>query len=301
MKKVTYLSGGVGGAKFAKGLYKIGLNKLSIIVNTGDDEHINGVSLSPDIDTVIYGIAGIEGEFGWGIKKDKFTVHEHLNKFLNTNFMIGDKDFATNLFRNQMLHEGKTLTEITNEIKSKFNILCEIIPMTDDKVSTKLITKQGERLDFQNYFVQKRGKPRLKNITYKGSSQAKVSSKLIRTIKESDTIIIGPSNPYLSIGPILSLRKIKDALIQHDIDARPIFNRYIIPALNEKFIISDQKWLDWTNSSLEESSKKGYLNNFGNICTGLIATGDEFVSEQSLVSRRKDDVKKLLGVEMEGA
>ena len=83
MKKVTYLSGGVGGAKFAKGLYKASLNKLSIIVNTGDDEHINGVSLSPDIDTVIYGLAGIEGEFGWGIKKDKFTVHEHLNKFLN--------------------------------------------------------------------------------------------------------------------------------------------------------------------------------------------------------------------------
>ena len=119
MKKVTYLSGGVGGAKFAKGLYKIGLNKLSIIVNTGDDEHINGVSLSPDIDTVIYGLAGIEGEFGLGIKKDKFTVHEQLNKFLNTNFMIGDKDLATNLFRNQMLHEGKTLTEITNEIKSE--------------------------------------------------------------------------------------------------------------------------------------------------------------------------------------
>ena len=92
MKKVTYLSGGVGGAKFAKGLYKASLNKLSIIVNTGDDEYINGVSLSPDIDTVIYGLAGIEGEFGWGIKKDKFTVHEHLNKFLNTNFMIGDKE-----------------------------------------------------------------------------------------------------------------------------------------------------------------------------------------------------------------
>ena len=127
MKKVTYLSGGVGGAKFAKGLYKVCSDKLSIIVNTGDDEYINGVSLSPDIDTVIYGLAGIEGEFGWGIKKDKFTVHEHLNKYLNTNFMIGDKDLAINLFRNQMLHEGKTLTEITHEIKSGFNILCEII------------------------------------------------------------------------------------------------------------------------------------------------------------------------------
>ena len=236
MKKVTYLSGGVGGAKFAKGLYKVSSIKLSIIVNTGDDEYINGVSLSPDIDTVIYGLAGIEGEFGWGIKKDKFTVHEYLNKFLNTNFMIGDKDLATNLFRNQMLHEGKTLTEITNEIKSEFNILCEIIPMTDDKVSTKLITKQGEKLDFQNYFVEKKGKPRLKNITYKGSGQAKVSNKLLRTIKESDTIIIGPSNPYLSIGPILSLRKIKDALIQHDnvIVISPFINSNAIKGPSKK-------------------------------------------------------------------
>ena len=156
--------------------------------------------------------------------------------------MIGDKDLATNLFRNQMLHEGKTLTEITNEIKSEFNILCEIIPMTDDKVSTKLITKQGERLDFQNYFVQKKGKPRLKNITYNGSNQAKVSSKLIRTIRESDTIIIGPSNPYLSIGPILSLRKIKDALIQHDnvIVISPFINNNAIKGPSKKKVSSDK-------------------------------------------------------------
>ena len=94
MKKVSYLSGGVGGAKFAKGLYQIKNIDLNIIVNTGDDEVINGVFLSPDIDTVIYNLAGIEGKFGWGIKNDKFTVHNHLNKFLKSNFMIGDKDLA---------------------------------------------------------------------------------------------------------------------------------------------------------------------------------------------------------------
>ena len=109
--------------------------------------------------------------------------------------------------------------------------------------------------------------------------------------------VAGAIDPRLKQGDIV----ISSRLVQHDMDARPIFNRYIIPALNEKFIISDKKWLDWTKSSLEESSKKGYLNNFGNIFTGLIATGDEFVSEQSLVSRLKDDFKKLLGVEMEGA
>ena len=215
MKKVAYLSGGVGGAKFAKGLYEVFSDELSIIVNTGDDEHINGVSLSPDIDTVIYGLAGIEGEFGWGIKKDKFTVHENLNKFLNSNFMIGDKDLATNLYRNQMLHEGKSLTEITKYIKTKFDIQCEIIPMTNDKVSTKLVTKSGEVLDFQNYFVEKKGKPRLKNIIYKGSKHASPSKELLKKIRGSDIVIIGPSNPFLSIGPILSIQKIKDELINH--------------------------------------------------------------------------------------
>ena len=290
MKKVTYLSGGVGGAKFAKGLYKASLNKLSIIVNTGDDEYINGVSLSPDIDTVIYGLAGIEGEFGWGIKKDKFTVHEHLNKFLNTNFMIGNKDLATNLFRNQMLHEGKTLTEITHEIKSKFNILCEIIPMTDDKVSTKLITKQGERLDFQNYFVQKRGKPRLKNITYKGSSQAKVSSKLIRTIKESDTIIIGPSNPYLSIGPILSLRKIKDALIQHEnvIVISPFINNNAIKGPSKK---------NFTDMGLTADIKgiKKFYKNVANKYIVHFGDSDNLNNtyEENILFKTIEDSKKL--------
>ena len=103
-------------------------------------------------------------------------------------------------------------------------------------IRDRLITKQGETLDFQNYFVQKRGKPRLKNMTYKGSSQAKVSSKLIRTIKESETIIIGPSNPYLSIGPILSLRKIKDALIQHEnvIVISPFINNNAIKGPSKK-------------------------------------------------------------------
>ncbi len=126
MKNIVYLSGGVGGAKFAKGLYALNNINLTILVNTGDDEFINGVALSPDIDTVIYNLAEIQGEYGWGIKKDKFSVHEHLNNFLETTFRIGDKDLGLNLFRNQMLHEGKTLTEVTSLIKNKFQITCEI-------------------------------------------------------------------------------------------------------------------------------------------------------------------------------
>ena len=145
MKKIVYLSGGVGGAKFAKGLSKLENIDLSIIVNTGDDEYIHGVALSPDIDSVIYGLANIEGKYGWGIQNDKFTVHNELKTFYDLNFMIGDKDLALNLFRNQMIKDGLKLTEITDIIKNKFNIRCKIFPMSDDKVSTKIITKNGEK------------------------------------------------------------------------------------------------------------------------------------------------------------
>ena len=156
MKKIVYFSGGVGGAKFAKGLSKLKNTNLSIIVNTGDDEYIHGVALSPDIDSVIYGLANIEGDYGWGIKNDKFSVHNELRNFYDLNFMIGDKDLALNLFRNQMLNNGLKNTEITEILKNKFNIKCKILPMSDDKVSTKLITKKGEKLNFQNYFVEKK-------------------------------------------------------------------------------------------------------------------------------------------------
>ena len=216
MKKIVYLSGGVGGAKFAKGLSKIKNIDLSIIVNTGDDEYIHGVALSPDIDSVIYGLANVEGKYGWGVKNDKYSVHNELKKFYDLNFMIGDKDLALNLFRNQMINEGLKLTEITDILKDKFNINCKILPMSDDKVSTKLITKKGEKLNFQNYFVEKRAKPRLKKVSYEGSQKARVSKGLLSTINQSDICIIGPSNPILSIGPILSLSKINQAVENHN-------------------------------------------------------------------------------------
>jgi len=215
LKKVTYISGGVGGAKFAKGLNKIKDIDLTILVNTGDDEHIHGVFLSPDIDTVIYNLAGIEGEFGWGVKNDKFTVNNELKKFYDMDFRIGDTDLATNLYRSQMINQGKTLTEITKNIKNKFELSCEIIPMSDDRISTKLITKTNKKLDFQEYFVEKKGKPRIKNIVYEGSRLAKVNEATISKIRSSDLVIIGPSNPLLSIGPILSLSKLRKELISH--------------------------------------------------------------------------------------
>ena len=130
--------------------------------------------------------------------------------------MIGDKDLALNLFRNQMLNDGFQLTEITEIIKNKFNIKCKILPMSDDKVSTKLITKKGDKLNFQNYFVEKKAKPRLSKVVYEGSRKASSSNQVIDLINQSDVLIVGPSNPILSIGPILSISRINQSIQDHN-------------------------------------------------------------------------------------
>ena len=235
MKKIVYLSGGIGGAKLAKGFYHSNDIDLTIIINTGDDEVIHGVPLSPDIDSVMYALAGIEGEMGWGIANDTFSVSDEYKKFIPQNFSIGDKDLALNLYRNQLLSEGKSLTEITKVFAEHLNLECNLIPMTDDIVSTKLKTDDGSLLDFQEYFVEQQAKPKLTEVVYYGSENAKVSDQLIKKIEESEIVVIGPSNPILSIGPILSLNKIKEKLSSHN-------NVYVInPFINSKAIKGPSK------------------------------------------------------------
>ena len=235
MKKIVYLSGGIGGAKLAKGFYHSNDIDLTIIINTGDDEVIHGVPLSPDIDSVMYALAGIEGEMGWGIANDTFSVSEEYKKFIPQNFSIGDKDLALNLYRNQLLSEGKSLTEITKLFAEHLNLECNLIPMTDDTVSTKLKTDDGSLLDFQEYFVEKKAKPKLTEVVYNGAEKAKVSDQLIKNIEESEIVVIGPSNPILSIGPILSLNKLKEKLSEHN-------NVYVInPFIENKAIKGPSK------------------------------------------------------------
>ena len=235
MKKIVYLSGGIGGAKLAKGFYHSKDTDLTIIINTGDDEVIHGVPLSPDIDSVMYALGGIEGEMGWCISNDTFSVSEEYKKFIPQNFSIGDKDLALNLYRNQLLSEGKSLTEITKLFAEHLNLECNLIPMTDDTVSTKLKTDDGSLLDFQEYFVEQQAKPKLTEVVYNGAEKAKVSDQLIKNIEESEIVVIGPSNPILSIGPILSLNKLRKKLSEHN-------NVYVInPFIENKAIKGPSK------------------------------------------------------------
>ncbi len=216
MKKIVYLSGGIGGAKLAKGFYRLNDIDLTIIVNTGDDETIQGVRLSPDIDSVMYALADIEGEFGWGQKNDTFVVSKEYKKYLPQEFSIGDKDLALNLFRNQLFSEGKSLTQITKIISDKLGLRCKILPMSDNSVSTKLKTSNDKLLDFQEYFVELKSEPNLNDVIYLNSEDADITTEVSKAIEEAEKIVIGPSNPILSIGPILSLKNLKEKLINDE-------------------------------------------------------------------------------------
>ena len=236
MKKIVYISGGIGGAKLAKGFYGVDDIELSIIINTGDDENIHGIKLSPDIDSVMYSLAGIEGEFGWGQKEDTFNVSNFYKKYKTQLFSIGDKDLALKLFRNQMFNDGKTLTEVTKFFTDFYNLNCALLPMTNDKVQTTLTTVNNEILSFQEYFVEMKADPKLKKIDYVGSDSANITSEVSSVLKKADQIIIGPSNPFLSIGPILSINKIRKLIVSHNnvVVVSPFINNKALKGPSDK-------------------------------------------------------------------
>ena len=204
--------------------------------------------------------------------------------------MIGDKDLALNLFRNQLLSEGLKLTEITELIKNKFKINCDVLPMSDDKVSTKLITKKGEKLNFQNYFVEKKAKPRLKNVVYEGSRKARVSKHILDIINQSDILIIGPSNPILSIGPILSLSSINQAIQNHSnvIAISPFVGKKALKGP------SVQNFIDMGYTPDIKGLKKHYKNRVNKF---FVNHGDSDSSlnvfEEQIVFKNENDSKNL--------
>ena len=213
--KVIALAGGVGGAKLILGLSRI-LHKedLSIVVNTADDEKLNGVFVSPDIDTIIYTLAGIvNSKTGWGIQSDTFNSASHLKLFYQHSwFKFGDKDLATNIKRTDLLNSGISLSGATDIIAKSFHVYSKIIPMSDSDVKTVLTTKSGESLSFQEYFVKYKSKPELHDILYKNVEIAIPNPNYMQALNHSNILIICPSNPYLSIGPIINIPGIKDRI-----------------------------------------------------------------------------------------
>ncbi len=211
---VVALAGGVGGAKGALGLYRIlPPDALTVIVNTGDDfEHI-GLPISPDLDTVMYTLAGIyHREQGWGIAEDTFHALDMLGRYgAPTWFRLGDKDLATHIVRRYLQDQGWPLSRITDHLRRALGIQARILPMSDDPVRTLIVTPEGT-LPFQEYFVQRRQAPPVKAIRFQHVDQARPAPGVLQALQDAQTIVIAPSNPYLSVDPILKLPGVRDLL-----------------------------------------------------------------------------------------
>lgn len=213
---ITALGGGVGAAKFLKGLTKLVPNEeLTLIINTADDIELYGFNISPDIDTIIYRLSGnIDTDKGWGLKGDSLNVLNSLSSFgIETWFGLGDRDFATQVFKKELALNGKSKTEITNLTASSFGLgNLNILPMSDQSVETWIETNEGE-MHFQEYYIKRRMEPEVTGLNLRGIEDAKPSPGVLDALANSDLIIICPSNPIISIGPILEVKGIREAVV----------------------------------------------------------------------------------------
>lgn len=218
-KQVLALSGGVGGAKLALGLSKLlAPAGLTIVANTSDDfEHL-GLSISPDLDTVMYTLAGISNQqLGWGLANESWQAMEALQTLGGDSwFRLGDRDLATHLVRSQRLNQGHSLTEVTAQLSRNLGIEHPILPMSNDPVRTKVLTDNGE-LAFQHYFVREQCQPAVKGFYFEGIEQARPQPKLMDLLNGDQlaAIIICPSNPFVSVDPILQLAGVREAMINN--------------------------------------------------------------------------------------
>ena len=214
-KKIVVLSGGVGAAKLLRGLVTVVLpESVTAIVNTGDDLSLHGLHISPDLDTIIYTLGNeINPDTGWGLRDEGWRAMDMVTMYGGIDwFRLGDRDLGTHLFRTQKLFEGATLSEVTREIAAKWRVGVNIIPMSDDPVRTIVTTVDGEELNFQDYFVRLSHNVEIASIKFRGHEISQPAPEVISEILKADIILIAPSNPLVSIAPILSVPGIRDAL-----------------------------------------------------------------------------------------
>jgi LPPG:FO 2-phospho-L-lactate transferase len=212
--KVTVLAGGVGAARFLQGVIQVVPERdITVISNTGDDEDFFGLRVSPDIDIVIYTLAGaVDGEKGWGLKGETFNCLDALRRFgYDTWFNLGDGDLATLAHRTQMFHEGASLSEATASISRAFGLELTILPVSDGRIRTIVDTAAG-RLAFQEYFVKRRTEDEVRAVYFDGADSASPAPGVLEAIANADAVCIAPSNPIVSIGPLLAVPGVRDAL-----------------------------------------------------------------------------------------
>ena len=215
---ITVLAGGVGAARFLQGLLAVHRpSDITIISNVGDDAEFFGLHVSPDIDIVLYHLAGLsDEERGFGLKDDTFNVLDAIARYgYDTWFRLGDRDLATCITRTDLLRRGRTLSEATAEIASALLVPARIVPATDDPLRTKIRTDEGV-LDFQDYFVRRGTEGHTREIIFDGADKATPAPGIIEAIMDARAVILTPSNPLVSIGPILSVPGVREALRETD-------------------------------------------------------------------------------------
>ncbi len=211
---IVVLAGGVGAARFLQGVVQVvPQEELTVIANTGDDREFYGLHVSPDMDIVMYTLAGLVNESqGWGILDDTYHAMRQLTSYGNEDwFQLGDRDLATHIHRTQLLRQGKTLSEVTNDLRERLGLKLSILPMSDQPVQTHVQTPAG-LLHFEEYFVKRRCSDPVQDVEFVGASTAKPAPGVLDAIKGAEAILIAPSNPIVSIGSILSVPGIHDIL-----------------------------------------------------------------------------------------
>ncbi len=211
---IVVLAGGVGAARFLQGLVQVvPQEQVTVIVNTGDDRDFYGLHVSPDSDIVMYTLAGMVDEtHGWGVRGDTYNTMQQLTQYGEEDwFMLGDRDLATHIHRTHLLREGKTLSEVTENIRTQLGLGIRILPMSDSHIATHIQTPAG-LLHFQEYMVKRRTIDEVQDVVFVGAQDAKPAPGVLDVLKEADAILLAPSNPIVSIGSILSVPGVHDVL-----------------------------------------------------------------------------------------
>ena len=214
------LAGGVGAARFLNGLVRaVPPSEVVAIVNTADDDEFHGLHISPDLDSVTYTLAGASNAVqGWGLEGETFATLDALARYdVPTWFRLGDKDLATHLYRTQRLHAGATLSEVTAEITDAWDLELRLLPMTDDRVRTRITVQRPDgrsvELAMQEWFVGERAESPVVSVRFDGANTSRPGPGVLEALRTADTIVICPSNPVISIGPILAVPGIREALV----------------------------------------------------------------------------------------
>jgi LPPG:FO 2-phospho-L-lactate transferase len=262
---IVLLSGGTGGAKLARGLLDaVGPEGLAVVANTGDDIAAFGLHVSPDPDLITYWLAStIDEERGWGIRGESFHVFEQLVELGGAEwFRLGDRDLATCMLRTEMLHEGMRLTEICRVLARAHSVGADVLPMCDEPVQTYVRT-EGEWRHFQEYLILQRGEPALEGVEFRGVEEARPTEEVLGAIARAEAIVIGPSNPIASIGPLLALPGMREALSDADapvVAVSPLVGGRSLKGPTEAF-------LRWAGQPVDDG---GIAACYAGLATGLV-------------------------------